>query len=142
ELKALRERHGKAETKERLQASAAKAEAQANAAKNEAKAGPSEASMIATVIARQMNGNANNVARYIALSLTGLIIAVTQLVALLGGQAATLITRGLKIRHVKRAAQEQKTGPGTPRRKKVTKAGTNVIRLAARTSVERWLETT
>jgi hypothetical protein len=65
-------------------------------AKQDAKAGPAEASMVATVIARQTGGDAASVARYIALVLTGLGIAVTQLVALLGGYAANLIGGAIK----------------------------------------------
>ncbi len=81
-----------------------KAQATLATAKREAKAGPAEASMIATVIAGQFGGDAATVARFIALALTGLSIAVTQLVALMGGQAATLIGNGIKGRPVTRKA--------------------------------------
>jgi hypothetical protein len=54
--------------------------------------------MVATVLAGQLGADAKAVARYIALVLTGLRIAVTQFVALLGGQAAKLIGGGIKLR--------------------------------------------
>jgi hypothetical protein len=56
-------------------------------AKAETRTGPKDASMVATIAAGQTGKNANDIARYFALSLTGLVIAATQLVALLGGQA-------------------------------------------------------
>ncbi len=82
-----------------------KAQATLADAKQEAKAGPAEASMIATVIAAQLGAEPASVARYIALALTGLGIAVTQLVALLGGQAASLIGGAIKCRHSSIAAK-------------------------------------
>ena len=83
-----------------------KAQATLASAKQEAKAGPAEASMVATVIAAQLGADASAVARYIALALTGLGIAVTQLVALLGGQAASLIGGSIKLR-----ADQKATAP-------------------------------
>jgi len=83
-----------------------KAQATIANAKQDAKAGPAEASMVATVIAAaQLGADAASVARYIALALTGLGIAVTQLVALLGGQAASLIGSAIKCRPPKIAAK-------------------------------------
>jgi cation transport regulator ChaC len=82
-----------------------KAQAFLAQAKGEAKAGPVEASMVATVIARETGADAASVARTIALALTGLGIAVTQLVALLGGHAASLIGGALKARPTKREAR-------------------------------------
>jgi hypothetical protein len=83
-----------------------KAQATLANAKQEAKAGPAEASMVATVIAAQLGADAASVARYIALALTGLGIAVTQLVALLGGQAASLIGGAIKARPRRTAAKQ------------------------------------
>ncbi len=80
-----------------------KAQATVDRAKAEAKAGPAEASMLAGVIAAQLGADASDVARYIALVLTALGIAVTQLVALLGGQAASLIAGAVKSRPAKAA---------------------------------------
>ena len=84
-----------------------KAQATLANAKQEAKAGPAEASMVATVLAAQLGAEPASVARYIALALTGLGIAVTQLVALLGGQAASLIGGAIKARHSSIAAKAQ-----------------------------------
>src|SRR5712671_5711368 len=75
-----------------------KAQAILAEAKDEAEAGPAEASMVATVIAEKIGADAASVARSIALALTGLGIAVTQMVALLGGQAASLIGAALRTR--------------------------------------------
>jgi len=75
-----------------------KAQAILDKAKVEAKAGPAEASMVATVIARQTGADTASVARTVALVLTGLGIMVTQLVALLGGHSAALIGSALKAR--------------------------------------------
>ena len=83
-----------------------KAQAFLAEAKHEAKAGNSEASMVATVIARQTGGDAASIARTIALVLTGLGIAVTQLVALMGGQAASLIGGALKARPKAKATKK------------------------------------
>ncbi len=94
-----------------------KAQATLDKAKHEAEAGPAEASMVATVIARQTGGDAASVARHIALVLTGLGIGVTQLVALLGGMSASLIAGGLK-KHPKRRpkakARPRKKGAAKP----------------------------
>jgi hypothetical protein len=83
-----------------------KAQATLATAKQEAKAGPAEASMVATVIARQTGHDPASVARTIALVLTGLGIAVTQMVALLGGHAANLIGGALKARPKRRAKRK------------------------------------
>ncbi len=95
-----------------------KAQATLEAAKGEAKAGPAEASMVATVIARQTGGDAASVARTVALVLTGLGIAVTQALALLGGHSATLIGGALKARPKRKATRN-------PRKKTAAKRKTN-----------------
>src|SRR5712671_2144015 len=95
-----------------------KAQAILAEAKDEAKAGPAEASMVATVIAEKIGADAASVARTIALALTGLGIAVTQMVALLGGQAASLIGSALQGRKaggsaVKKVKPQGPTDGGT-----------------------------
>ena len=105
DLGTLTQRHGQAKAKAEALVRAEKADAKVAAAKIEAKAGPAEASMVATVIAGQIGADASAVARYMALALTGLGIAVTQLVALLGGQAASLIGGAVKQRAAERAAK-------------------------------------
>jgi len=75
------------------------------------------------------------------LALTGLGIAVTQLVALLGGQAASLIAGGLRSRPktAKAPAKAKPQGPGDGGTKRP--APSNVVRLdAARHSVKSWLD--
>jgi hypothetical protein len=108
DLGALTQRLGQARAKAEALARAEKADAKVNAAKAEAKAGPAEASMVATVIAGQLGADASAVARYIALTLTGLGIAVTQLVALLGGQAASLIGGAIQCRREQKEAATDK----------------------------------
>jgi hypothetical protein len=103
-----------------------KAQAILAESKEEAKAGPAEASMVATVIAHRIGADAASVARTIALALTGLGIAVTQMVALLGGQAASLIGSALQGRKA-----------GGPAVKKVKPQGPNVIPLHG---VKAWLD--
>jgi hypothetical protein len=98
DLGALTQRLGQAKAKAEALTRAEKADAKVNAAKTEAKAGPAEASMVATVIAGRLGADASDVARYIALTLTGLGIAVTLLVSLLGGQAASLIGGAIQCR--------------------------------------------
>src|ERR1700730_4468767 len=90
-----------------------KAQAILAEAKDEAKSRPAEASMVATVIADRIGSDAASVARIIALALTGLGIAVTQMVALLGGQAASLIAGGLQSRSktTKAPAKAKPQGP-------------------------------
>jgi hypothetical protein len=66
----------------------------------EAKAGPAEASMLATMIAGGTGADAAGLARVIALALTGLGIALTQMAAMLGGYAASLIGEALRNRIV------------------------------------------
>ncbi|MGO8954731.1 MAG: hypothetical protein ACLPWS_20740 [Rhodomicrobium sp.] len=88
-----------------------KAQATLDQAKHEAKAGPAEASMVATVIAAHTGADASSVARSIALALTGLGIGVTQLVALLGGHASSLIGSALKARPKARAKPRAKKKP-------------------------------
>jgi hypothetical protein len=118
-----------------------KAKATLAEAKDEAKAGPAEVSMVATVIAGYLGADAGSVARNIALVLTGLGIAVTQLVALLGGQAASLIGAGIRARPktMKTAGKVKPQGPtngGTKR-----PVASNVVPLdAARHSVKAWLD--
>jgi hypothetical protein len=77
-------------------------------AKVEAKAGPAEVSMVASVIARQTGSDAASVARIIALALTGLGIAVTQALALLGGYSASLIGSAFKARPVRQKVPSPK----------------------------------
>ncbi len=107
-----------------------KAQAILAEARHEAKAGPAQASMVATVIAGQLGADASAVARYVALALTGLGIAVTQLVALLGGHAARLITGAIKSRPKKRkprkSAAAKPAKAATPRAKAKAALG-NVI---------------
>ncbi len=110
-------------------------------AKDEAKAGPAEASMVATVIAGYLGSDAASVARIIALALTGLGIAVTQMVALLGGQAASLIAGGLRTRPkmTKAPAKVKPHGPTNGGTKRPVAA--NVVHLdAAKHSVKSWLD--
>lgn len=118
-----------------------KAEETLSKAKEEAKVGPAEASMVATVISSYTQYDASQVARLIALSLTGLGIMVTQLVALMGGQAASLIASGLRNRPSKLAKVGRKNKPVAP-----TDGGSrqtapsNVIKLdAAKHSVQAWI---
>ena len=146
-LKALRDRHGKAKTKEEALARADKADAKVKEAKGEAKAGPAEASMLATVIARSLRADATDIARGIAIALTALSIIATQCAALLGGKAASLMSGAVKMRSAQRVAQKQekpKPKPKGPARRKATpkrRLGDNVIKLdAVRKSAERWKE--
>ncbi len=128
---------------ERLSNAKARDAAKADLAKAEdgKKAGPAESSMLATVIAGQTGGEPASIARYIALALTGLGILVTQLLALLGGHASSLIGGALK-RRPPRAAKPKKTAPAHP-----TGGGTkqryggNVVELnATQRSVKGWLD--
>ena len=84
-----------------------RAQAILDKAKGEAKAGPAEVSMVSTVIAAHTGGDAASVARVIALTLTGLGIAVTQALALLGGHAANLIGSALRARPKPKARQSK-----------------------------------
>jgi hypothetical protein len=106
-------------------------------AKDEAKAGPAEASMVATVIAGQIGADPAGVARYIALVLTGLGIAVTQMVALLGGQAASLIGGALQIRQGASKPVKKAKPQGTSPTDGGTKLGANVVPMH---SVKAWLD--
>ncbi len=115
-------------------------------AKQEAKAGPAEASSISTFIARNAGGDASNIARLLDFVMTGFGIAITQLIALLGGQAATLIGNGFVERHTARTAAKAaakpvaKEKPGRPPTGG-TKLPANVIPLdAAKHSVKAWLD--
>src|SRR5258706_4302267 len=117
-----------------------KAQAILRLAKDEAKAGPAEASMVATVIAGYLGADAASVARIIALVLTGLGIAVTQMVALLGGQAASLIAGGLRsrLKTTKAPAKAKPLGPTNGGTKRT--APSNVVGIdAAKHSVKKWL---
>jgi hypothetical protein len=86
ELAALTSRLGQARSKEDALARADRADAKVREAKGEAKSGPVEASMLATVISKSVGMNAADVARNIAIALTGLSIIATQCAALLGGK--------------------------------------------------------
>jgi hypothetical protein len=118
-----------------------KAQAILAEAKDEAKAGPAEASMVATVVAEKIGADTSSVARIIALALTGLGIAVTQMVALLGGQAASLIAGSLQTRSKTtkapaKAKPQRPTNGGTKR-----PAPSNAVHLdAAKHSVKSWLD--
>ena len=111
------------------------------AARSDAKVGPAEASMLATVIAGYAGADAANVARYIAIVLTGLSIAVTQMVALLGGNAARLIAGAIRARQ--QAIPKSTRQPRSPLH---TGEGTkpppvNVVHLnPVKTGLRAWLE--
>ncbi len=105
--------------------------------------------MVATVIAAHTGADAASVARSIALAQTGIGILVTQLIALLGGQAAKLIADGWTSRPKREAPQKpaRKAEPaGEPKGgpkggQKAPRFDGNVVRLdPARHPVERWLE--
>jgi hypothetical protein len=132
--KAATNRLSEAKARDKAQATLAKA-------KEEAKGGPAEASMIASVIAPSLGLDASEVARGIALALTALGIAATQLVALLGGHAANLIGSGL------RARPQPRTALPAPRPAEAVRAGVapvqggNVISLdIVRHSLRAWLD--
>ncbi|MGA7324038.1 MAG: hypothetical protein WBX25_06060 [Rhodomicrobium sp.] len=112
-----------------------KAQATLAEAKHEAKAGNAEASMIATVIARQTGGDAASVARYIALALTGLGIAVTQLVALLGGHAANLIGSALRARPKQPAKAKKKKPLSNAERQRLHRAKKKAAQAAPRLKI-------
>jgi hypothetical protein len=93
-------------------------------------AGPAEVSMVATVIARETGGEPASVARTIALVLTGLGIAVTQRVGLLGGHAANLIGGALKT--CPKIREARKPGAKKPTAKAAKpRLGKNVISFPA-----------
>lgn len=153
ELKALTERKGQAESKAAAIKRAAAAGAKVEKAKAEARGGPAEANMIATIIAGWFRADSSNLARYLALILTLLGIAATQLFALLGGHAAQLIASAMKTRAAFQAAKPKpaaakrppkpQTPPPATRKTPKPRLSSNVIKLdAARKSVERWLNST
>ncbi|MGA7328487.1 MAG: hypothetical protein WBX25_29355 [Rhodomicrobium sp.] len=152
DLKTVTERKGKAESKAAALKRAAAADVKVEKAKVEARGGPAEASMIATVIAGWFRADSSELARYIALILNVLSIILTQLCALLGGDAAQLIASAMKTRSALQAAKPKPAAvkkppkPQTPPTGKgkapKPRLGNNVVKLdAARKSVERWLDT-
>ena len=100
--------------------------------------------MAATIIARYLDADAVAMARNIALVLTGLGIAVTQLIALLGGQAARLIVGGWQARPARatpvKTSRRQGPKGGTNALNAAQPEGTVVPFDAARRSVKSWLD--
>ena len=144
DLATLIQRLGQAQAKTGALARAERAGTKVKEAKADARDGPKEASMAATVIARYLDADPAATARCIALVLTGLGIAVTQLIALLGGQAARLIVGGWQGRPaaakplMKTGAQGPKGGINAPN---AAQPGSTVVPFnAARRSVKSWLD--
>lgn len=131
ERKMANDRLSAARTRDAAKQDLAKAEAMKSG-------GDAEASMLATVITGYSGSEPELIAKYIAMTLTGLGIAATQLVALLGGYASSLIAGAIKKRPLKpvkakRAAPTTGGGSKEPLR-------SNVVQLdAARNSVRGWL---
>lgn len=152
DLRILRDRLGKAKSKEEALARAKEADAKVKQAKGEAKDGPAEASMLATVIAKLLKLDAADIARHFAVALTILSIIGTQCAALLGGKAAGLIAGALKIRAqeasqrpakpVRRPRPEGVSPKGRKKSAPKSKPGSNVVRFdsAKKKSVEHWLD--
>ena len=120
-----------------------KAQATLDKAKDDAKAGPAEASMIATVIATWTSTAPEAIARVIALVLTGIGILATQTIALLGGQAASLIIGAFRARPASKLAKpvKKQKPEGSPDGGVRQAVNSNVVPLgAAKHSVKAWLD--
>ena len=112
-----------ARAREAALARASVAERRLETAKGEAKSGPTESSMLAGYIAHQTGGDAAEIARTIALAITGFAIVMTLLMAGLAHQAVSLVMRGLGV-PVQIAANtlHPDAGQAAPARKKARDA--------------------